>query len=137
MLVIETIALLFALLCVTARNSCRQCYGKLSITFSKYVSLGVAEAYVKPALNGCATGDQFETTTVVHEGVCMSYATYVACQKWTFTLRVWRYCGNGGKALKSRSTVCLEGNFCASASDLDMSCSKSVNCAAKCDMKDC
>lgn len=120
-----------------AANSCRQCYGDLTIVYPAFVSLGTSNAYVKPVLAGCATGDEFDTTAVRHGNDCYDYATYTACKTWIYTLRVWRYCGNGAKAIKSRTKICDGGSFCASTSFLDLTCYKSVSCAGSCDKRVC
>lgn len=118
-----------------ARNGCRQCDGSLNLVFKNYLTLYEVNTYLAGTIGRCATAKQYELRRM-SEKECINDATEYACKTWTLGIKAWRYCGNGGKVLVRRDNVCI-GNLCAGMEQLVMRCTKSVDCAEKCDCDEC
>lgn len=118
-----------------ARNGCRQCTGSIKLNFKNYVSLYELSTYLDGSLGRCATGKQYDRTLIAEYG-CMTANYEVICKNWNIGLKVWRYCGNGGKVSLRQDNVCV-GNICVSLDQLELKCSKSVDCKETCDCDLC
>lgn len=124
---------------VVARNSCRQCEGELSIRFKEYMTHDEAAKYILTSLNSCATNNEFQITGYRNPfDYCNMESNPLRCQLFTFNIKAWRYCNNGGTVSWSKGRVCIFGsNICTAAVDLNMKCTKSVDCHGTCDGIQC
>lgn len=120
---------------VVARNGCRQCEGELSIRFKEYMTHEETEKYILTSLNSCATNNEFQITGYRNPFEnCNMESNPLRCQLFTFNIKAWRYCNNGGTVSWSKNKVCIFGsNICAIAVDLNMKCTRSVECHGTCD----
>lgn len=131
-------------------NGCRQCTGTKIIIFNNPVSEDQAMEFFKTSLGNCATGDDYDAYRGVAEGCqlpcvrpvvgprttsCAQFGP-VRCPKWTFTLKMWRYCGNGGSVTLNKSDHCSAG-VCAISDNLRLVCTRSVRCLGDCNCAEC
>lgn len=134
---------------VAANNSCRQCSGYQHITFNNKVTEQQALSFFRSSLGSCATGNDYYLEKVQssncyyppatqYVGGKTDYTVYTAptCLDWTFTVKIWRYCGNGGKVTLRRTQNCISG-VCASINNLELVCYKSVQCRGTCNCAEC
>lgn len=119
---------------VVARNGCRQCTGAYRLVFDTYVTECEARDYLEKQLSGCATGGQYEVTGI-RVGVC-TQTTEITCRSWDFDLKVFRYCGNGPTVIRTKKWMCATG-YCFYGEHLKLQCTKSVDCASKCECVEC
>lgn len=144
---------LYLLVCVfaelvTCHNSCRQCGGSKRITFARQVTRDEAVAFAKASIGACATGAELEIgevessdctapcTSWVHwPDQCGAYG-HMACFNYVITVKVWRYCGNGGTVNLKSTQHCI-GGLCAKTEELDLYCHKSVECHGECNCVQC
>lgn len=146
---LQSSSLLLFIFQVVAANSwsCRQCVGGYHFVFSVPISEAKAREFLSAGLLNCATANQYDITqtekglcdaTCVRPGMPPNCAPVNAplCREWFFHLKVWRYCGNGGKVFWNKDPHCT-GNICTSADTLSLSCYASVNCIGKCNCKLC
>lgn len=137
--------ILLAIFCagsVIASKSCRQCHGELTVTFDGFATRALADEVFKSNLNGCATANQYDILGVRYDDLCNNSASPIACTKWIYTVKVWRYCGNGSNVLKSKvephlSFTCDDGKRCSASSYLSMTCNPSVECRGSCSNLQC
>lgn len=118
-----------------AHNSCRQCTGSNLLIFKERRNINEVKYYLDQTFGKCATGEQYSITGYTYDD-CIIVQNQPLCVKWTVQLKVWRYCGNGGKAYVSRSNRCV-GNVCAYDERLSLECFKSVQCQGDCRLPDC
>lgn len=141
------ISLLLSLLAGVAatKNSCRQCLGQQHLTFDHYVPIQVAEAYWKASIGTCATGGEHEVRASLSTdcikpciqfvgGKCVRWS--YECKNWDFTLKIWRYCGNGGSVELRKANHCAD-SICTTEDHLTLACSPSVECHGNCRCSEC
>lgn len=120
-----------------AYNGCRQCYGSLEVNFQTQVTQAQATNFMSSNLEGCATGNQIAILGYSNPtNDCAVGASPPRCKIWNISMRVWRYCGNGG-VLKVNKVLQCFNNICSNFLNLDMTCTKSVGCIGKCDAAAC
>lgn len=100
---------------------CRQCQGTQTITFKTDVNAAQAVKFLQYSLGGCATAYDFDIQNIVKNG-----------RVWTFTVKVWRYCGSGGSNYVERGARCLD-DICVTADRHVLTCNKTVACRGECD----
>lgn len=140
MLAITRLALILTTLSasiILASKSCRQCSGLLTVTFDDFAVRTLADEVFKSNLDGCATGNQYDILDVRSDGLCDTTTKPFACKKWVYSVKVWRYCGNGSNVLKGKaeprlSFRCRGGGLCSASSYLSMTCNPSVECRGSC-----
>lgn len=120
----------------TARNGCRQCVGIHSLTFQNQLTLEQVTQYMELALSGCATGNEYKVDGIREQKDCDTKLQPKMCKTWELYITVWRYCGNGGAAIQSKSHTCIN-NVCSIINSYSMYCYQSVECAGKCEPKGC
>lgn len=126
-------------------NSCRQCSGLSTIVFEQQQDEDFARNFFNTNFELCATGKdyQYEITAVSgcdkecnvyttdnNKTYCLTYFPRT-CLKWTFSVKVWRYCGNGGAVNLRKGRHCSQGG-CAVSDDLNLTCNRSVQCRGDC-----
>lgn len=148
----KTVLILLSILAglSVARNGCRQCIGYQKIFFGNYVTYEQALGFFRSSIGACATGNQYIIDSVQKDECmlpcldvvqepnitfCRNFKEEV-CRYYTFNIKVWRYCGNGGKALLSKGYHHID-NVYASADDLNMTCYRSVDCVGTCTPSQC
>lgn len=118
-----------------ARNGCRQCRGQRTINFKNSVSIEDATAYLKFVLSDCATANEFDILGC-SPSQCLDETMSALCKTYYFSLRIWRYCGNGGNIDFKQQNIC-HGNVCLNTDHLFMECTRSVDCRSKCTCSMC
>lgn len=130
-----TILIFFFLEQATSLKSCRQCSGAERITFNTYVSYDQSLAFFRTSLGGCATGNDY-LVLVSYFSDCMSHTGPPLCKYWVYVVKIWRYCGNGGRVSLDKGIHCSD-NLCAIYDNLSLSCTKSVECRGECTCAQC
>lgn len=120
----------------TAKNGCRQCIGTHNLSFNTQASLDQVTPFIDLALKDCATGNQWELYSIFGLEQCDPKLERKLCKVWRISTTVWRYCGNGEDAFRSKPATCIN-NVCSVQNTAKLGCYKSVECAAKCEPKDC
>lgn len=134
---------------VLSKYGCRQCKGTAVLKLSQYESIGNVASFFAENFNRCATGndylfDRVDKTDCQPECMrsdgpkCIQKGDPTLCLTYTYSLTIWRYCGNGGSVSLKRPTLCLidlKGGPCQYL--IDVQCTKSVNCQGNCDCKFC
>lgn len=130
---------------VAGRNGCRQCLGMQRVIFDHHISEQQATDFFRKSLGECATGNDYQITAVLsnwcqypcleqikesNRTLCKTFGTTV-CTTWGFQIKVWRFCGNGSRAIWSKGRHCIDG-LCATNDDLGLSCTQSVECRGTC-----
>lgn len=137
---------------VKSRNGCRQCIGRQFLRFDNFKTQEHAIESFKVSIGQCATGNEYEfevinlfdcrqpclTSITLPSGEvkCQTYTGIKECKAWTYGIKVWRYCGNGGIVNFSKGRQCLDYRRVA-RDDTILSCDKSVDCHGQCDCKQC
>lgn len=119
-----------------ARNGCRRCTGFYNFIFDYFVEEAQAKDHLAVRFGNCATGDQYWIKNVVLSD-CDETSSFRRCRSWWFDLVVYRYCGNGGSVVRPRKRICDTNGRCMFYDYLELLCDKSVECAGKCDFKEC
>lgn len=144
----KLLVVLTTLLAVRAgKNSCRQCVGSQSLLFNAYTHPIDALNLFESSLGSCATGKDYEVTSVVEDNCtepCLDPVPYrecrnrapKVCKKYTFNLKVWRYCGNGGSVSLRKTNHCSAG-VCSASDYLSLTCYQSVECRGDCNCAQC
>lgn len=119
-----------------AKNGCRQCTGVHTLSFKTQASLGQVMPFIELALEDCATGNQWDLASINKLEDCDLKLERKLCRVWHISTSVWRYCGNGPDATRSRPAACIN-DVCSVENFVKLGCYQSVNCASKCEPKDC
>lgn len=110
----------------SARYGCRQCKGIQTITFATAINKDQATLFMRSSLGECATGNnEYLILSVAQEG-----------NTWTFGLKIWRYCGNGGSNYVDKGKHSI-GGITATADERDLDCFYSVECHGTCHCDQC
>lgn len=121
---------------VVARNGCRQCNGYHRVTFVNYVDRDTAVSFFQKSIENCATGKQYTITQVFKDNCEDPITERGRCSVWSFTTRIWRYCGNGSSATLKKNGSCMN-NVCVASESHTMECSHSVDCVGTCHCDQC
>lgn len=129
----------------SCRNSCRQCQGVQRLSFDYYTREDVATNFWKASIGNCATGAELDVIGKLNtdcRGYCVEWSDDECvkfidiCKNWFFTLKIWRYCGNGGSVNMNKGKHCIN-NICATQDNFSFSCSHSVDCHGDCHCDQC
>lgn len=126
---------------------CRQCTGTLNIVFTDYVDENLATAFFRSQFGDCATGGQYDIKKVDRSDCqpsCVHAKGYPpvchgdpgSCKLFTFTLKVWRYCGEKKSIALDKESHCFLG-VCSLKNSLRLTCGMDVRCATFCQCSNC
>lgn len=142
---------LFVLFCVGqafAANSCRACSGEYKVYFFDRILQDQATDFFKSVIPACATGNDYKINKTVAEDCkdsclvrdyqrCLSGRGKQVCNTYTFSIDVYRYCGNGGKVIRDNQSEVTALGFRSTRQVLQLGCYRSVQCGGDCDKATC